>query len=97
MSHDHIDQHFTYILSRSRDFCSTFTLIVHVLASLDKVLYDDYLCLEFSKFEQATNSVVRSQETTEKLGNGQQLSGCGFKGVGRKISRGRINGKKTEK
>jgi len=32
---------------------STLTLIAHVVASLDKALYDDYLCLV--GFEQAAN------------------------------------------
>jgi len=30
---------------RSRDLCSTPTLVGHVVASLNKALYDDYLCL----------------------------------------------------
>jgi len=31
--------------SRLRDLGSTPTLVSHVVASLDKTLYDDYLCL----------------------------------------------------
>jgi len=57
--------------SRSRDLDPTLTFIGHVIATLDKMLYDD-------SARQAANSVVRSQKTTGKLGNGQLLSGCGF-------------------
>jgi len=47
------------------------TLGVHVVESLDKELYNDYLCLVASNKQQ-------KKETTIKLGNGQLLSGCGF-------------------
>jgi len=45
---------------------------------LDKALYDNLSLL--GGFEQAENSVIRSQrdKTTGKLGNGQLLSGCGL-------------------
>jgi len=42
----------TTVLSLSRDLDSTPTLGAHVVASLDKVLYDDYLCLVASNKQQ---------------------------------------------
>jgi len=44
------------------------TLIVHVVATLDKALYDDYLCLVASNhcFEQAANLVAKSQRNNWK-------------------------------
>jgi len=44
-------------------------LIRHIVAFLDKVL---------GGFKQAANSVIRSQETTEELENGQLLRRYGF-------------------
>jgi len=49
---------------KSRDLGSIPTLIVHVVAFLDKALYDDYLCLVASN--KAVNSVVRSQRNSRK-------------------------------
>jgi len=63
------------VVTTGSDLGSTPTLVAHVVASLNRALYDDYLCLV--AFKQAANLVVRSQ-TTEKLENGQLLSGCGF-------------------
>jgi len=40
------------VLSRLRDVGSTPTLVVSVVASLDKVLYDDYLSLVASNKQQ---------------------------------------------
>ena len=49
----------------------------HVVASLDKTLYDDYLCLVASNKLQIY--VGRSQNVKRKAWeNGQLLSGCGF-------------------
>jgi len=45
------------------DLGSTPTFIGHVVASLDKMLYDDYL---LGGFEQAANSEVRSQKKQPK-------------------------------
>ena len=52
----------------------------HVVASLDKTLYDNYLCLVASNKQQIY--VGRSQKRRpESLENGQLLSGCGFAGL----------------
>jgi len=40
------------VWSPSRDLGSTSTLVAHVVASLDKALYDDYLCLVASNKQQ---------------------------------------------
>ena len=48
----------------------------HVVASLDKTLYDDYLCLVDLNKQQIY--VVRNQRSTGKLGKCQLLSRCGF-------------------
>jgi len=40
------------VWSWTRDLGSTPTLIEHVVASLDKALYDDYLCLVSSNKQQ---------------------------------------------
>jgi len=40
------------VLSRLRDLDSTPTLIVCIVVSLDKALYDDYLCLVASNKQQ---------------------------------------------
>jgi len=54
---------------------TTSTLVVHVVASLDRALYDDYLCLVASNKQQIQWEV---KETTGKQGNGQLLSGRRF-------------------
>jgi len=48
---------------RSRDLGSTPTLITHVIAPLDKALYDDYLCLVTLNKQQIQWEEVK--ETTE--------------------------------
>jgi len=55
---------------------STPTLVSLIVASLDKALYDNYLCLMSSNKQQINWEEVK--EATGKLGNGQLLSGCGF-------------------
>jgi len=59
------------------DRASTPTLIRYVVASLDKVLYDDYLCLVMALNKSKLND-KKPRKQPEKLGNGQLLFGCGF-------------------
>jgi len=40
------------VWSQSRDLGSTPTLVGHIIASLDKTLYDDYLCFVASNKKQ---------------------------------------------
>jgi len=61
---------------RSCDLSSTLTFGAHVIASLDKALYDDYLCLVASKKYKIQWYEVK--EIIGKLGNGQLLNGCEF-------------------
>jgi len=49
------------VRSHSRDLGSTLTLVVHVVASLDKALYDVYLCLVKSK-KQPENSEINNSK-----------------------------------
>jgi len=64
------------VWSRSRDLGSTPTLILYVVVSLDKTLYDDYLCLVASNKQQINWKEIK--ETTGKLRNEQLLSESGF-------------------
>jgi len=66
----------TITWSQSHDLGSTPTFFNHIVVSLDKVLYNDYLCLVASNKKQIQWWEVKN--TTEKLENSQLLSGCGF-------------------
>jgi len=64
----------------SRDLGSTLTLVVRVVASLDKALCDDYLCLWLPTSKQACG--FQQERNNRKTGNGQLLTQGSFTTTG---------------
>jgi len=65
-----------WLATALRDLGSTPILVEHVVESLDKALYDDYLCLVASNKQQIKWKEVKKLPKNSKLDN--SLSGCGF-------------------